>query len=1036
MKLNFGFQIQDLYDAAKLLLLQDRFLGHLQATHPDLYQQVYASQASVEDYLIPLAMAIETFVVELFHLQADVQPQYDIHHTYRLTSHFKRNFIQRDALHAHAHSSANAINAADVLAALSKRLGQVIDPSDEVTFAQLGLAALNRNDEPTIRLFRQYAAWAFYSEEGKIRHKNGFLFKKPSSINLQQRFPVNNNNDVISAPKTINRTGFDLTDAGMDTPNAVDEAFYCIKCHERSKDTCRTGFVEDQGQFKTDALDQPLSGCPLDQKISEMNLLFEHGQLIAALAVVVLDNPMVAATGHRICYECSRSCIFQKQDPVDIPSIETRLLKNVLNLPYGFEIYSLLTRWNPLNLDHPYPKNSSGYHVLVVGQGPSGFALAHLLMQQGHRVTAIDGLKIDPLPMELKDTTQPIRDIADYYEALSQRYAKGFGGVAEYGITARWDKNFLFVIRLLLERRSQYTCIDGVRFGSSLNIVDAFDTYGFDHIALCLGAGLPTILPLDNITIPGVRLASDVLMALHLGDSAKLGSKTPLRIQLPVAVIGAGLTAVDAATEALAYYPIQVRHFYQRYKAVLEHYGQKKALEILDVDPEVAATFLHHGKLIDKEYLAAKHEGREPDYLQYLNAWGGVTLYYRNALQSAPSYRLNPNELKNALAEGVRFVEHAVPVDIIAGKDNRLAAVTFKINEQQPTTLPIKTLLIAAGTKPNTVLAEELSELELEGSFFRPINKHPFFVAASNDGRYVSYLGDLHPQYTGSVVKALASAKAAAPLIDHALSKRSPYSSNFPVGDFISIVNTITCAGKRIDLSIRSPAAAKAYQPGQFFKLHPYGIAFTEAIPLSPVHVDKHNGIIYFNVQIAGATTHALQTLVPKQRVFLMGPAGSAFNVSPHQKVLFVVDPQAPVDVTAPIQQYLKNPSHQLIMPVSMLDRHNFLEWDVVFVAGSTAFIEQFKNTFCDIGLPCYTFVYTHLQCMMKQVCAQCVYTIKDPSTGMTSIQFGCAKSIEAMDKISYSAVNKRNKNEQLEERLLDLYNHIEYPPPSIECTP
>ena len=31
----------------------------------------------------------------------------------------------------------------------------------------------------------------------------------------------------------------------------------------------------------------------------------------------------------------------------------------------------------------------------------------------------------------------------------------GFGGVAEYGITVRWDKNFLKIIRLLLERRAR-----------------------------------------------------------------------------------------------------------------------------------------------------------------------------------------------------------------------------------------------------------------------------------------------------------------------------------------------------------------------------------------------------------------------------------------------------------------------------------------------------------------------------------------------------------------------------------------------------
>ena len=57
---------------------------------------------------------------------------------------------------------------------------------------------------------------------------------------------------------------------------------------------------------------------------------------------------MAAGTGHRICNDCMKSCIFQKQEPVDIPQVETRTLKDVLELPWGFEIYSLLTRWNPL----------------------------------------------------------------------------------------------------------------------------------------------------------------------------------------------------------------------------------------------------------------------------------------------------------------------------------------------------------------------------------------------------------------------------------------------------------------------------------------------------------------------------------------------------------------------------------------------------------------------------------------------------------------------------------------------------------------
>ena len=71
-----------------------------------------------------------------------------------------------------------------------------------------------------------------------------------------------------------------------------------------------------------------------------------------------------------------KSCIYQKQNPVDIPQAETRTLKDVLELPWGFEIYSLLTRWNPLNRTTPHPKPYQGHNVLVVGLGPAGYLLA------------------------------------------------------------------------------------------------------------------------------------------------------------------------------------------------------------------------------------------------------------------------------------------------------------------------------------------------------------------------------------------------------------------------------------------------------------------------------------------------------------------------------------------------------------------------------------------------------------------------------------------------------------------------------------
>src|SRR5207253_1427876 len=208
------------------------------------------------------------------------------------------------------------------------------------------------------------------------------------------------------------RDGFKLTDPRYTPRQITDEANYCIYCHERKKDSCAHGFQEKDGSYKRSALSVPLEGCPLDEKIGEMNLLRSGGEAIAALAIVMIDNPMCPGTGHRICNDCMRACIFQKQEPVNIPQIETSALTDVLALPWGFEIYGLLTRWNPLNLKRPFALPYNGKNVMVVGLGPAGYTLAHFLVNEGFGVVGVDELKIEPLDEELTGTpNQPPRPI-------------------------------------------------------------------------------------------------------------------------------------------------------------------------------------------------------------------------------------------------------------------------------------------------------------------------------------------------------------------------------------------------------------------------------------------------------------------------------------------------------------------------------------------------------------------------------------------------------------------------------------------------
>jgi hypothetical protein len=238
------------------------------------------------------------------------------------------------------------------------------------------------------------------------------------------------------------RDGFSLTDRRMSPREVEQELDYCLLCHDRDKDSCTKGYRDPKTkEIKKNSLGVMLDGCPLGERISEMHAIRQQGDALGALAIVCIDNPMCPGTGHRICNDCMKACVFQKQEPVNIPQAETRALTEVLAMPFGMEIYGFLTRWNPLNVERPYNLPYNGKNVLVVGLGPAGYTLSHHLTREGFCVAAVDGLKIEPLPTELVGTKDappaPISDFGTLYRELDERLLLGFGGVSEYGITVR-----------------------------------------------------------------------------------------------------------------------------------------------------------------------------------------------------------------------------------------------------------------------------------------------------------------------------------------------------------------------------------------------------------------------------------------------------------------------------------------------------------------------------------------------------------------------------------------------------------------------
>ena len=579
--LKHGLTCADLYAREGLVRLDRAFVAHLATVDVGLHDRLMTARRdpnAIErldesNLLVDLAPHLEDFAVELFGIEAEVRALQERHHELAPLHSVKRLFVQRRAVKGVNEADAAAIDGISLAQELDRLMGALRDAGGGIAAWERRYAEHVTNwleDEAAntgpLETAQHYAAWATLSPEGRRKHRRGVLFKVPYRLDMQHLVPVEtverDGVTMLRLPEDEwrHRDGFALTDGGTDLTGALDQANYCIWCHNQGKDSCSQGLREKDGGFKKSVFGVTLAGCPLEEKISEMNLVKARGNSLGALAIVAVDNPICAATGHRICNDCMKACIYQRQDPVDIPQIETRTLKDVLGLPWGFEIYSLLTRWNPLNLRRPLPRPASGYKVLVVGLGPAGFTLAHHLLNDGHFVAAIDGLKIEPLPPEICGVTvdgarrlfEPIRDIASLVERLDDRVMAGFGGVAEYGITVRWDKNFLKIVRLLLERRAGFAMYGGVRFGGTVTIDSAF-ALGFDHVALCAGAGRPTVIAMKNGLAPGVRQASDFLMALQLTGAAKTESIANLTVRLPVVVIGGGLTAIDTATESLAY---------------------------------------------------------------------------------------------------------------------------------------------------------------------------------------------------------------------------------------------------------------------------------------------------------------------------------------------------------------------------------------------------------------------------------------------------------------------------------------------------
>lgn len=1169
-----GFRYADLNRVRRLMALYQVFREELRSADPSLAERYefscdqYARGEVKEEtpLLINVARHLDHFIARLFHIEKEVDALNRHSTDDRSVYEFKKRFLDRVVLKAPlAPDELTAMNIADVEFRYRERVAEVLprgewanDPERELAEVVVRLldrqatakATDARESAHCDESLRDISAWArvlAFHPELKHRRRQFASFVHPEKLNFDELVARDFNDPEFPtlfegpAEGRRHRDGFGLTDPRMSPREALREMHYCIICHPRDKDSCSKGLFEKDGSVKRNPLGIELTGCPLNEKISEAHLLKREGHGLGALGIIMVDNPLCAGTGHRICNDCMKSCIYQKQTPVNIPQIETSILSDVLHLPYGFEIYSLLARWNPLNLRRPFPLPYNGKNLLVVGMGPAGYTLAHHLLNEGFGVVGIDGLRIEPLSVRMRGAKrrvpQPIKDINDITGPLDRRTILGFGGVSEYGITVRWDKNFLDINYVLLMRRKKFRLYDGVRFGGTLTLDDAWNL-GFDHVAICAGAGKPTLVTMKNNLLRGVRLASDFLMGLQATGAYKANSLANLQLRLPAVVIGGGLTAIDTATEMQAYYVVQVEKALDRYDRLAPKIGEEAIWAKLDEEErEIVETWLKHGRAIRAERSAAAAAGREPDFNRLVRAWGGVTIVYRKRLQDSPAYRLNHEEVIKSLEEGIRFAERLNPVECIPDAHGAVVELRCEYQVQKDgrwkssgefVTLPARAVMIAAGTHPNTTYNREhpdTFQLDDRGEFYRGYRfqnvggvkqlvpagpgEIGFFTSYDKQGSYVTFFGDNHPHYAGNVVKAMASAKDGHLEIAHVFqeefARQKPedqperernwvmFAESLDEHLVAHVVDALRLTHQIVEVVVRAPLAARNFRPGEFYRLQNYetfaeevdGIKLTmEGIALTGAWVDRERGLISLIVLEMGGSSRLCSLLEPGEKVVLMGPTGTPTEIPHNQTVVLaggglgnavlfsialalkeqnnrviyfagyrthtdlfkrheiekacdvvvwstdrgpVIQPARPQDKTfvgnivEAMQAYASGQFGEQPIPLSDAQRIIAIGSDRMMAAVKDALADKlnqhFPNRPAAIGS-----INSPMQCMMKEICAQCLQRHVDATTKEESFVFSCSNQDQSLREVDFSNLHDRLRQNSAAEKLASLW--------------
>jgi NAD(P)H-flavin reductase len=407
---------------------------------------------------------------------------------------------------------------------------------------------------------------------------------------------------------------------------------------------------------------------------------------------------------------------------------------------------------------------------------------------------------------------------------------------------------------------------------------------------------------------------------------------------------------------------------------------------------------------------------------------------------------------------------------------------------------------------------EDPQNFVLDGRYFQacdesgnPVRPEPsakptvpqVLLSRRGDGRFISFLGDLHPSFFGNVVKAMGGAKQGYPVISRVLANVQPAC---PMNDaqFFGRLNNelrasvhavIRLTPTIVEVVVRAPLAARKFRPGQFYRLQNFESLATsadatrlamEGLALTGAWVDREGGLVSTIVLEMGGSSDLCALLAPGEAVILMGPTGSPTEI-PKDETVVLVGGGLGNAVLFSIGQALRTAGSRVLYFAGykkIIDRYKVAEieaasdvvvWccdeapgftperpgDRSFVGnivqamhayacgklGAQPIALRDADRIIAIGsdrmmaavagarhgvlaghLKPHHFaigsINSPMQCMMKEICAQCLQPQVDPLTGERSYVFSCFNQDQPLDRVDFAGLAARLTQNSVQEKL------------------